>query len=405
MTKKARKKAPVDAGVTPARTSGSAGDLQLAVTARDGSALSPAQTQFNALMRRLEKARKRHRREQERLDERLEACGRELMPLINEVHRLNFDMIIHGLDVMKTGKFTRRRRKLLARLLRQKANDLVQDSCGLTDEQVGTMRSVVEELTDPIQAQIAKERHAGEFEFMCGMVEAVAREAGVEVDLSGLDFHGDPAEFERELQERLDAALRGMSDPPARTRVRKPTKAQLAKEQREREAEEAKKRDVKSIYKQMAKMLHPDLEPDPVRRLQKEEWMKRLTAAAAADDLRELLSIEMEWLGVESSSLAQATDEKLKGYATVLKEQLELLNFQTSQLLLEPQYAVLRRFQHPFLPVILPFPRLKSEMHDEMDRLQGMLDILRAGGPECVAMVNEWAEEMARDERRDTCPF
>ncbi len=56
-----------------------------------------------------------------------------------------------------------------------------------------------------------------------------------------------------------------------------------------------KKRNLKSLYKQLAKVLHPDLETDPESKLQKEEWMKRLTSAHALGDLRELLSIEFEW--------------------------------------------------------------------------------------------------------------
>lgn len=101
--------------------------------------------------------------------------------------------------------------------------------------------------------------------------------------------------------------------------------------------------------------------------------MKRLTVAHAAGELRELLRIEMEWLGEESSNLASATDAKLKVYYVVLKEQIAEVKAQTEHLAFAPEYAVPGRFRH-----------------------ENMLAVLRAGGKPCQKMITGWADEQAR---------
>lgn len=100
-----------------------------------------------------------------------------------------------------------------------------------------------------------------------------------------------------------------MSDGGSLTSPRNPrethpsgrTKAALERERLRQETEEAKARDFKSLYKQLAKVLRPDLETDPVLKAHKEVSMKRSTTARANGDLRDMLAIEMEWLGEKSA--------------------------------------------------------------------------------------------------------
>lgn len=370
----------------------------LLVIAREGAALSPAQVEFNKLMKKLENARVKQQRERNRMDDLVKACATELLPLVEQIHRLNFEMVSLGLERMKSLKLTPRRQEALKVLFAGKAGELVQDSLGLSEPQVEQMQRVVEEM-NAHQPEPSEEEQTGAFNAMRDMMEDVARQAGFDIDFSDLDLKDDPAEMERKFREKMDAAMAGFQGRAAAStrRVRKPSKAQIAKEKRQQEAEEAKRRDLKSLYKQLAKVLHPDLESDPKRRQHKEEWMKRLTTAHAAGDLRELLSIEMEWLGEESSNLAAATEEKLKVYCAVLKEQIAEVKAQTDGLMFAPEYAVLDRFRHPYTGIVaLPF-YIKSDLIEDMDRHEGMLEVLRAGGKPCQQMMNRWADDQARE--------
>ncbi len=354
----------------------------LLVIAREGAALSLAQVEFNKLMKKLENARVKQQRERNRMDDLVKACATELLPLVEQIHRLNFEMVSLGLERMKSLKLTPKRQEALKVLLAGKAGEHVPGSPGLPEPQGEQMRRGIGE---------KKARPPGATD--------VARQAGFDINFSDLDLKDDPAEMERKFREKMDAAMAGVQGgAAASTRcVRKPSKAQIAKEKRQQEAEEAKRRDLKSLYKQLAKVLHPDLESDPERRQHKEEWMKRLTTAHAAGDLRELLSIEMEWLGEESSNLAAATEEKLKVYCAVLKEQIAEVKAQTDGLMFAPEYAVLDRFRHPYTGIVaLPF-YIKSDLIEDMDRHEGMLEVLRAGGKPCQQMMNRWADDQARE--------
>lgn len=373
-----------------------------------GSAtLSPAQVEFNKLMKRLENARARHDQEQARLDRILATCIRELMPLIDDLHRLNFELVVHGHATLQTMKLTARRREWFGDLLSGKAGDLLTDSTGLVTEQLETLEKIVGELGPCRLDQEAKEAEANEFDFLRSMLEESARKAGVDLDLGDLDIHGDPAEFERQLHDRLAAAAGAFEQKPSagKTRKRKRSKAHLERERKQREIDEAKQRDLKSLYKQLAKALHPDLETDPTLKSHKEDWMKRLTNAYAAGDLRELLRIEMEWLGEESSNLASAGDEKLKVYCMILKEQIAELKDQTEALVDQPQYVPLRRFMDGFTGYMPETVVIKLELRDELERHQSMLQLLKQGDGETRKMINEWADSHARASRQPKFPF
>ena len=90
------------------------------VVASEGKSLSPAQAEFNKLMKKLESVRKRHQEEHRRLDQLLSICTLKLLPLVEAVHRLNFQMINLGQAALAEIKLTARRQKLFEDLLRHK---------------------------------------------------------------------------------------------------------------------------------------------------------------------------------------------------------------------------------------------------------------------------------------------
>ncbi len=364
--------------------------------------MSGAQTEFNKLMKRLEKARSRLEQERCRLDCLVKTCGTTLMPLVNQLHRLDFQMVLAGVDQLKRLKFTEHRRVALEDLIGDKAHELVEDSCGLSESEVEQMRGVVDAM-DRTSPEEKRQAQSADLDYIRSMMEVMAGQAGVNLDLSDLDMTENPADLERKLFERLQAARQENRDarPQDQEPARKPTKAQLQREKRKQEAEEMKKRDLKSLYKQLAKVLHPDLETDPDRKLQKDAWMKRLTTAYASSDLRELLSIEMEWLGAEASNLTAATDEKLKVYCAVLKEQIAETKAQQAALNFAPEYSLLDRFRGPFGGTFIMTSLIQEDLTDAIIQNEDMLEVLHAGGKECQRMMNRWADDEIREVARE----
>jgi hypothetical protein len=60
--------------------------------------------------------------------------------------------------------------------------------------------------------------------------------------------------------------------------------------------EQLRKDIIGAVYKRLAKVLHPDLEADPVEREKKSRAMQEVTAAYARTDLHALLCLELIWI-------------------------------------------------------------------------------------------------------------
>ncbi|MDI9359100.1 MAG: hypothetical protein QM528_09135 [Phycisphaerales bacterium] len=141
-----------------------------------------------------------------------------------------------------------------------------------------------------------------------------------------------------------------MNDEPKRksTKTKKKTVKQLEKEELQKREEELQKReeeiknkDLRSIYFTLAKLLHPDIEQDPEKRIVKEEIMKKVSIAYNQKDLYTLLKIEMDWIQDENRSLATVSDDKLKIYSKILSEQLLDLKAERFEIYNDPRlYAI-----------------------------------------------------------------
>lgn len=375
----------------------------LIISRSPGKGLSAAQVEFNKQMQSLERARKAHDKEVTRLEKELRICREELMPLVERCHRADFDLVLEALAARGSIKFTKRRHQWLGDLISGKAADLLNDPSGLTDGEISRLEAIVEELGKSIADQEQEESDRAEFDVMKSLLEQMGRDMGVEIDLDGLDITGNPDDFERELEKRFanaggafqEAVETGTLNDGTKRRKRKPTKAAMEREKKQQAIEEAKSRDLKTLYKQLAKVLHPDLETDLERKEHRSEWMKRLTTARKEGDLREMLAIELEWLGEEAHNLATASDEKLKIYSLVLKEQAKEQREKTRHLEEDPQYQLLFRFRGPYgepQPLIVT----KRVLIDEAERLEEMIDVLRSHLEDRKQILNDWADSHAR---------
>lgn len=368
----------------------------------NGAPLSKTQEEFNRLIKSLAQTKARHVCEQARLDESLITASRELMPLVERRSRLERDLISQAYQFMQTLKLSPQRRLWLTDLLCRKAENLLEDPTGLSTGDSENLRTIIQELNPEADAQTTADLHR-KFHETRAMYENLAHQAGLDLDLSDLDPDGDPEDFSRIVQERLHAAREKRADSPTTEKpTRQPTKAQAEKQRKRTELENAKNRDLKSLFKQLAKALHPDLEPDPTLKEHKKVWMQRLNAAYATDDLREMLQLEMEWLGEEATNLADAGDEKLQVYCMVLKGQIAELKQQIIHLSYEPQYRPLMRFRNGYDGAIANFVAMKRRLSSEVRGHAKMLDTLSARNAGSRQLLYEWADEYGYQSGFDT---
>lgn len=98
-------------------------------------------------------------------------------------------------------------------------------------------------------------------------------------------------------------------------------------------ADDMEKKSIAELYKELAKLIHPDLEQNEAIRYRKEELMKELTAAKEKEDIHAMLFIKQkaDVINKTSSSEKSYSLQLLKLYNNSMKKKLEALKRQLQQ--------------------------------------------------------------------------
>lgn len=179
------------------------------------------------------------------------------------------------------------------------------------------------------------------FEEARPIMEEAFGEFGIEIDFSDLRPHATEEGLAAKAAEMAEQARKKVEEEAGASSTRSgrsKSKRQSAREARLQQAEEIRKKSLSTIYRQLAKVLHPDLEPDPERKQRKSALMQDLTAAYRNNDLHSLLRLELAWIEREEGDLERLTDEKLAVYNQVLKEQTDELQWELDELPYHPRY-------------------------------------------------------------------
>jgi hypothetical protein len=249
----------------------------------------------------------------------------------------------------------------------EQINEIIGEEGSLTDED---LQALFKQVHGVDFAQVEQE----EMEEVRSAMEAMFEEFGVGIDLSDLrpgmsdeELAAKAAEMAETIQQKAEEEERAFRSP-----TRRKTKQQLEKEERMRQAEQLRNKSIASVYKQLAKVLHPDPEPDAERKQAKGALMRELTAAYRNNDLHTLLRLELEWIQREEGDVERLTEEKLSIYNQALKEQVSELERELSELPYHPRYQPIAVSAGPF------GVRLRTEGPAEMRWLDGTITSMEA---------------------------
>ena len=317
-------------------------DLTL-VAPRD-QPLTKAQQIFNRLIKRIEALRAKIESETRRLDNLLAYYGKHLHPRMQrhtELRKTLARTLATFLDNKRLkGK---KARSTLCDLIADQLDAIVAEDGWLSDDD---LRALFQRVSGEDFEEVAREQFEQERQEM----ESMFNELGVDIDLSDMKpgmseaaMAAKAAEMKTRLQEKIEEQQQSFTPPPRRKTAR-----QLEREKREKLTEELRKKTVATMYKQLARVLHPDLELDPERRRQKEGLMQELTVAYSNNDMHTLLKLEMEWIQREEGEIDRLTEEKLAVYNETLKEQVQDLEQELRELPCHPRYHPIAVFQGPF---------------------------------------------------------
>ena len=315
----------------------------LTLVSRRGRALTKAQQTFNRLVAKIDELRLKMEREVRRLDEALAYYGKHLHPRLRRQTELR-KVLVRALAAFLDDKRLKgkRTRTTLHQVMANHLQEIFFAEGSLEDDELRA-------LFERVHGQGFEEFEREEMEEARQQIESVFGDLGIEIDLSDIKpgmseeaMAAKAAEMARRFQQNAEEEQQSSSPP------RRKTQRQMEKEERQRQAEELRKKTVASIYKQLARVLHPDLELDSTRKAQKEVLMQELTVAYRNNDMHTLLRLEMEWIQREEGNIERLTDEKLAIYNQTLKEQVQNLEQELHELPSHPRYLALTVPDGPF---------------------------------------------------------
>lgn len=374
----------------------------LTLVSRRGRALTKAQQTFNRLVAKIDELRLKMEREVRRLDEALAYYGKHLHPRLRRQTELRKGLV-RALaafldDKRLKGKKTR---TTLHQVMAHHLQEIFFAEGSLADDELRV-------LFERVHGQGFEEFEREEMEEARQQIESVFGDLGIEIDLSDIKpgmsqeaMAAKAAEMAHRFQQNAEEERQSSSSP------RRKTQRQMEKEERQRQAEELRKKTVASIYKQLARVLHPDLELDSTRKAQKQVLMQELTVAYGNNDMHTLLRLEMEWIQREEGNIERLTDEKLAIYNQTLKEQVQNLEQELHELPGHPRYLLLTVPDGPFGVTIRADGPAEARELDEFNASMeaSIRDLQSRNGLEALKAILQSYRQEQRDMKWDLKDF
>ncbi len=297
--------------------------------------LTKNQQAFNKLTQRIEKLQKDIEKKQLQFDMALKVYGNELYPAQQKLLESRRKLIIVLWEVYKSYKLSKTEQRHLKNVLQFHMQELIEDTTAEPDEVIQQIFSELEGISYDKMVQEDKELRDAE------MKEALKK---MKVNMDGVDMEDEAAmagKFAEAQQKILEKEAEHKEREEKRQAKKKKTSKQEESEKMRKAVDEMKQKNISTIYKQLAKLFHPDLEQDEERKVEKGILMKELIAAYEAKNLHALLTLELKWIHKETDHLESLTEEKLKIYLEILREQASNLEYQKIMVAQQPSYAML----------------------------------------------------------------
>ena len=317
----------------------------------DQPTLSKGQKAFNTLIQKIEARRKQLADWQIATEAYHQKVVTECLPLRETFCNAQTDLL-HALDQsLDRHKLTRPEQRVVKALICDMAQELIMV---LDDDSLKAIYNKHSE-TDFDEEETAA----------VGSFRAVAEEMlGVNLDTddaSAVSMQDVMAQIQAQMQ-----AMQAQDFEAAQRREEVRSQRPKSQKQVEREAKaklesERTSQSIREVYRKLVSSLHPDREPDVTERVRKTALMQRVNQAYDKRDLLKLLELQLELEHIDASSIAGLSEDRLKHFNKVLKEQLAELEQEIEQV----EMPVRAQFGVPPYAALFPqeiMPLLKREI-------------------------------------------
>ncbi len=338
-------------------------EKSLKIVTKGQKSLSKNQQMFNKLTKRIETLESDIIAENDKLSKLLLLHSREITPLQKKIAHQRIKLAMSLAEAIPKNKFTKRQVESI--------REVIIDQC---DEAFHSIEP------DPQQEAFYAKWDEVPYKEEIGQQEEEAKELfadymsnmfGMDVDMD--DFDDSPEGFAR-FQAKMEEQFEQSHQAHQQTNHKK-SKKQQAREEAQIAEESIKAKNIRSIYIALAKVMHPDTETNEFLKAEKEEIMKKVTAAYEQKDLPALLKLEIEWVHKTSEHLEKLTDDKLKVYISSLRQQVTDLETEIKTLYMHPRFAAIEDYAyHPLKTAIYIINKEKSELKRIYNNLGDIID-------------------------------
>lgn len=300
--------------LTPAATPSPAAPLRI-VPQQDQQNLSKGQKLFNTLVKKIETSRHDLAQWQAAMDAYRQKIASDYMPLLERFKGLQADMALALDRALERHKLTQSERRFVAEVICDVAHPLVVES------------------DDPVmKALYDKHSEVGfdaeEAAAALGMQEVMSRAFGIELDEDAdISTPEDvmtqiQLQIKKARQEEMAQQEESQEMEQAERTGRKKTAKQQAREDKQKADLLQTSQSIREVYRKLASALHPDRESDRAERARKTALMQRVNQAYDKKDLLLLLELQLELEHIDAASIANLSEDRLKHFNKILKEQL-----------------------------------------------------------------------------------
>lgn len=370
------------------------------VTGHDKPHLSKAQKVFNTLIKQIEKERTRLLAWEAAIPAYQHKYASEMQPLVDASEDLQVKMV-YCLDRASDRKgLTKTERRRLAGLIAGLAGPLVAARNDAELKAIYNRHS---------RSDYDREEAAN----LAGMKSLFEDVFGVDLD-DDLDISSTEDVLRRaeaQMQEKLAQDEAGREAREARQAKRKKSAKQLAREAQQQAEAQQISQSIREVYRKLASALHPDREPDPQERARKTALMQRANQAYQKNNLLQLLELQLEMEHIDQTALNNISEDRLKHYNKILKEQLAELE----QEIFHVEAGFRARFGISPYASVSPSSIMRGLVNDIVELRHAIRDLKKdLLAFEDIKLVKAWLKEMRemREMRRrpgmddfDDCPF
>ena len=363
-------------------------------TGDDKPHLSKAQKAFNLLIRQIETERARLGAWEAAIASYQLKYSSEMLPLIEASEEVQVRMV-HCLDRASDRQgLTKSERRMLRQVIAELAGSLL---AGRNDPELKAIYN--KHSRSDYDADQAADN--AEVKFM--LEDILGIELGDDVDISSPEEVLRRAEAQMKEQQARDEADR--EEWAERQARRKKSAKQLAKEVRQQAEEQQVSQSIREVYRKLASALHPDREPDPVERKRKTALMQRANHAYQKNNLLQLLELQLEMEHIDQSALNNISEERLKHYNKILKEQLAELK----QEIFDVEAGFRAQFGMSPYANLAPGAIIRGLAKDIAEIQRAIRDLKKdLLAFEDLRQLKAWLKDMRRQTRIDDfddCPF